>query len=181
MNPVETAATAVDVLRSQVENRYPGAVYGIPIFDMAPNFCGFGVCYSGGLSIVYVDMTGIEGGQPWAVQISTCLAHQVPDISAMVNWVNDRNRCSTIGRYYFGVNGADGLGAIFYEEQVNSVLIGQALQDNQPGMPLWSLILGICFAVIGAGETDGAASSGGGRSMTPTEDDFIVVFKSTSG
>ncbi len=183
MEPLENAVAAIGVLRAQAERRYPGAVYNVPMFDAVATFCGFGVHHGTGLLIAYADTTSANINDQWGIQISNCLAIDIPDLWQVANWVNDRNRNTAIGRYYYGVGQADGLGALFYDDYINSQFINLALQGGQSGMQLWRLLIGILFNAIDSGSIDCASitESLGGRGIEPSEDAFILVFKSTSG
>ena len=89
-------------------------VFECPLLNDVSEYINvFAMTHERGLSIISADVTHAQPDQ-WNLQISTSAAFEVPYNDAVAEWVNDRNRRTSYGKYYFTI-GQSGAASIIWE------------------------------------------------------------------
>jgi hypothetical protein len=111
----------ITLLRSYVDDHFPGAVVDHPVL----HGYGFAISHGGGLSVAYKDL-----GEPGYLHLAGSVAIDVPDVTASLLWVNQRNRNTMLGRYYCAASRDGGQCAVVFDEAVHPVLLDPQLRPN---------------------------------------------------
>ncbi|MFF0659521.1 YbjN domain-containing protein [Micromonospora tulbaghiae] len=175
------AEQAVAFLKALAERHFSGV--SVPDwFELTPQMDGFAVHHDGGLVLVYADWTsaGNNGGQ-WQIQMSCALAADVEDVGGATAWVNAKNRNTTVGRYYCAVAQDGSRCCVVFEADVWGGLLDNLLsQHTQPVRDLLSGYLAACLETATTESKDFAGQSGG-RRLTGSLDDVVLLLTCTSG
>jgi hypothetical protein len=176
------AQGALVLLQEYTDRFFPGARLDLPIFRATETGTvdGFAVWWEGGLSIFSVDATGAENGSQWVLQMCAVLAVNVSDVMRALLWVNDRNRRSTIDRYYCAINPDGTRCAVAADTAVSSVLLTDFL--TPPNRPIMNLLRSLARNTMysASAEPEGLLKECAGRRLTTSEPDLMTLFVTAS-
>lgn len=180
--------SAVDELTQVIEHcrgfsnaKFPDAVIQPPMFDVTENVKGFGISPGRGLTMVMGDVTGMKPTQ-WSLQFASAIAVDVANIGAAANWVNERNRNTAIGKYYYALSGDGSLCAVLWECLVWSGLLLDLFADGPKGPRVqWLLhLLGECAHTASEESGNFVHSVAPGRLLGADQGDTYLLFGAMS-
>ncbi len=130
MNLQPPASDVLALMRNLAEKDFPGSVSDEPtVFGTMHDFSGFCIHVDGSLALVELGTAGIPDWL-WSVQVTSGLALEVPNTHALMEWVNERNRTATIGKYYCTIGGGNGLASVLYETMIFGGSFRALFDDN---------------------------------------------------
>lgn len=162
--------------------RFPGSVFQASVFGVTPNQQGFGFSPDGkGLALVMGDVTDVTSKQ-WSLQFTASVAVDVADVNAAANWVNQRNRNSAVGKYYYTLAADGSLCAVLWEYMLWSGLLIGLLADGPQGPRVqWLLhLLRECAYVTTQESAEFTSSVAHGRILSPQDGDTFLLFGAMS-
>lgn len=164
-------------LQEYTDSAFPGARVDLSIFRASGGVIdGFALHHDGGLSLIYVDATETGSGGQWVLQMSTVLAVDVCDVIGALLWTNDRNRRSTVDRYYCVVNREASMCAVAADTSVASLLLSDFAEP--PNVPIVRLLTSLARNTVytAAVEPLDLLKRCPGRRLTISEQDLMTLF-----
>ncbi|MEQ8834449.1 MAG: hypothetical protein RIB67_08385 [Miltoncostaeaceae bacterium] len=124
------------------------------------------------LSLISLDVRG-EGPGEWSLGATAVLALAGAEIDAALEWVNERNRRLSVGKYYCAHSREAGVAAIAYDTWVQGAAFGACSGADEAGGRLATVLLAMVANVLdtGAAEAAQAAAAIGGRPPGDSEAD----------
>lgn len=171
----EIVGTAEQITRQLT----PATVIPFNLFDYVETQFGYGFSTGRGLSLLYGDVTGMERDS-WSLQCTAAVAFDVQHRPEVGMWVNERNRQSVLGKYYYGVTADGSMSAVLWEMHVWSRVLNFGGMQGQ-AMIQW--LAEIVREAINVSDSVGLqfCDKFGGRTLAPNEQDLMAVFSASSG
>lgn len=135
------AREVLSLMREMADGAFRGSVAdGGPVFDnITPDLSGFCIHLNGSLALVELGTSGIPDWM-WAVQVTSGLAQEVPNTPQLMQWVNERNRTTVLGKYYCTIGQNDHV-SVLYETMLWGGYF-KILFENNPSPELKTLVAG---------------------------------------
>ncbi|WP_322761933.1 hypothetical protein [Frankia sp. Cr2] len=149
-------------------------------FDLVDEFDGFGLSVGHGAGLLYGNVTDVAPDS-WSLQFTAAVAFDVPSRPEIGMWVNEKNRTTAFGKYYYAVNRELGLHAVMWEMFAWSRLLNDFNGMHGQGVIQW--LMEIIRACLDASSQDADEFTRhfGGRILQPIEKDLMVLFTASSG
>ena len=181
------ARDSIVLLRNWAERNFPGCVLEFSLLEVIrdqADLDGFGIAHGGGLTLVLCNTTGIPDGQ-WSVQISSGLAVHIPDGISAVNWANEQNRQTPVGKYYCAIDREQGRGAAIFEIHLHAThfaLLFNGSSSSEASQMLAGWIFGALQCGVTTAAQDGAAliSVCGGQRFDPDDNGLAALLMCVS-
>lgn len=180
------AQRAFDLLHGVAEDAYPGCLIEDEQFTASDTVKAFGIAQGNALTLILCDTTNVPDDQ-WSIQLSSGLIVDAPEVSNALVWANQKNRATSIGKYYCAVDWNNQLAAVVYENFIWAGLFN--LVFDGPHGPGTFKILGdwVRFNLynnVNAAANDIADLSQtklGGQYFTPNEQGLWTLLQVASG
>jgi hypothetical protein len=170
----------IDVLRDIAERSNPRSTIPFSLFDLVETQDGFGLSRGTGAVLLYANVADAPPSA-WSLQCTAAIAFDTPYSPNIAMWVNQQNRQSNLGKYYYAVTPDQSMAAIMWEMHVWSRLL-RDLGGMQGQAVIHWLVEIINQALEKASdEAVGFVQHFGGRVLAPNEEDLIALYVASDG
>lgn len=163
----------VGEVRTMAQVFHPGSVHPWAGFHNEDEQDGFGLSAGAGLGVVWALTTGSKLDM-WSINFSAAIAFDVRPDYKVAEWINNQNRASGDGRYYYAM-GNDGSWAVIWETSLWSKLLNNIGQPGSEPMVNWiNIVLTDCLD-HSSNQAKHFIGQFGGRLLSPNDMDISFV------
>jgi hypothetical protein len=179
MTAVQQLKDAVYAVRSVVDHQYPGAARPFGLMDVVDTQDGFAVSNGTGVGLIHADVTDAPPGA-WSLQLTSAIAFDVPGVGRAAAWVNERNRHTVLGKYYYAVASTGDMCAVMWETLIWSRLLDGLFDPASRPALQWTMEnVRECVEIASAGAAE-FVQEFGGRILNVNDQDMTLLFVASS-